>query len=148
MSSYRQIYYHIVFGTKYRQQTITESYCNILYGYIAGIIKNKNCKPLQINGGSDHIHIMSDLHPSVPLDKYIKEIKVSSSIWLKTQPAFNNFKGWAEKYAAFTVSHKDRDGVFEYLKGQKEHHRKVSFIDEFKTLLNQHGIEFDEKYLL
>ncbi|HLF34374.1 MAG TPA: IS200/IS605 family transposase [Cyclobacteriaceae bacterium] len=148
MPSYRQIYYHIVFGTKYRKQTIPESHCDTLYRYIAGIIKNKNCKPYQINGAPDHIHIMSDLHPSVALADYIKTIKVSSSIWMKTQPAFNQFEGWAEKYAAFTVSHKDRERVFEYIKRQKEHHRLVPFIDEFKNLLEQYGIEFDEKYLL
>lgn len=148
MSSYRQIYNHIVFGTKYRRQTIPDNHCEELYRYIAGIVKNKNCKPYQINGSNDHIHILSDLHPSVRLSDYIKSIKVGSSIWLKTQPAFDKFTGWADKYAAFTVSHRDRDRVIEYIKHQKEHHQKVDFPDELPTLLREQGIAFDEKYLL
>jgi REP element-mobilizing transposase RayT len=115
---------------------------------MAGIIKSNNSKPYQINGCSDHIHIMSDLHPSVSLANFMKSIKVGSSIWLKTQPDFDNFIGWADKYAAFTVSHKDRDRVIEYIKRQKEHHKKTGFLDELRTLLREQGIEFDERYLL
>ena len=148
MSSYRQIYYHIVFGTKYREHTITDDHCEDLYPYIAGIIKNHNCKPYQINGTSDHIHIISDLHPSVSLADYIKSIKVGSSIWLKTQLVFNKFTGWADKYAAFTVSHQDRYKIIEYVKRQKQHHQKVVFLDELQSLLREQGVEFDERYLL
>lgn len=89
---------------------------------------------------------MSDLHPSIALADYIKEIKVSSSIWLKTQPDFNLFKGWAEKYAAFTVSHYAKESVIEYIKHQKNHHHKVSFLDELKDLFKKHEIGFEEKY--
>ena len=148
MSSYRQIYYHIVFGTKYRKHSIPDDHCEDLYRYMAGIIKKNNCKPYQINGNSDHIHIISDLHLSVSLADYIKSIKVASSIWLKTQLAFDKFTGWAEKYAAFTVSHQDRDRIIKYIKRQKEHHKKVEFIDELQALLREHGIEIDERYLL
>jgi len=124
MASYRQIYYHIVFGTKNHRTTLTEDSCDELYKYISGIIRNKKCTLYRINGSIDHIHIMSDLHPSVALADYIKEIKVSSSIWLKTQGKFLNFDGWAEGYAAITVSHNDRNSVIEYIKNQKEHHKK------------------------
>jgi putative transposase len=80
MGTYRQIFYHIVFGTKSRRQTITKEYDEELYKYIYGIIKNKRCKLYRINGIEDHIHIMSDLHPSICLSDYVKDIKVASSI--------------------------------------------------------------------
>jgi len=148
MSSYRQVYYHIVFGTKYRKKTIPDDHSELLYKYIWGIIKNKNCNLYRINGSTDHLHILTDLHPSIALADFIKDVKVASSIWLKQQKEFKDFEAWAEGYGAFTVSHKDRDRVIEYIKQQKEHHSKVVFIDEYKKLLKEFEVEFDEKYLL
>ena len=148
MASYRQIFYHIIFGTKYRKETIDETNCTELYQYISGIIKNKNCKLYRINGVEDHIHIFSDLHPSNCLSDYIKDIKVASSIWMKASGKFPKFESWQEGYGAFTYSTKERDRIINYVKNQKEHHRKETFYDELKRLLIKNGIEFDEKYLL
>lgn len=146
--SYRQIFYQIVFGTKNREDSIAEEHCEELYKYIWGVIKNKNCKLYRINGVSDHIHIFSDLHPSLSLADYVKDIKIASSIWMKECGKFSKFKGWQDKYGAFTYSIKEKDIIIEYIKNQKEHHRHENFYDEFKRLLVENGIEFDEKYLL
>jgi len=75
--SYRQIFYQIVFGTKNRQATIEETYCEELYKYIWGMINKKKCKLYRINGVEDHIHIFSDLHPTVALADYIKDITLN-----------------------------------------------------------------------
>jgi putative transposase len=83
MGTYRQVFYQLVFGTKNRKPTISKSHDEELYRYISGIIKNKNCKLYRINGIEDHIHIMSDLHPTVCLSDYVKDIKVASSLWMK-----------------------------------------------------------------
>ena len=96
MSSYRQIFYQIVFGTKHRQPTIPETYCKELYQYISGVIKNKNCKLYRINGMQDHIHIFSDLHPTISLSDFIKDIKVASSIWMKANGNFSKFEAWQD----------------------------------------------------
>ena len=148
MGSYRQIFYQIVFATKHRQSTIDEINCRELYQYISGVIKNKNCKLYRINGMEDHIHIFSDLHPSISLSDYIKDIKVASSIWMKTCGKFPKFEAWQEGYGAFTYSIKEKDKIINYIKNQKEHHKTETFHDEFKRLLIENGIEFDEKYLL
>jgi len=148
MSTYRQIYYQIVFGTKHRKPTIAKAYDEELYKYIAGIIKNKNCKPYCINGIEDHIHIMSDLHPSVCLADYVKEIKVASSIWMKENGKFPAFEGWQDGYGAFTYSVREKDMIINYIKKQKVHHGSENFHDEYKRLLIENGIEFDEKYFL
>lgn len=148
MSSYKQIYYQIVFGTKYRKPTIAEQHCEALYKYIWGIINNKKCKLLRINGIEDHIHIFSDLHPSVALADYVKEIKVASSIWMKESGLFPDFEGWQDGYGAFTYSVREKDMIINYVKKQKEHHKKETFYDEYKRLLIENEIEFDEKYLL
>ena len=94
MGNYRQIFYQIIFGTKHRRPTIDETHCSELYQYISGIIKNKNCKLYRINGVEDHIHIFSDLHPTVSLSDYIKDIKVATSIWMKASGIFPKFEAW------------------------------------------------------
>ena len=146
--SYRQILYHIVFGTKHRQLTITEEHSKELYSYIWGIVKNKNGKLFRINGVEDHIHILSDLHPSIALADFIKDIKISSAIWMKNSGNFPNFDAWAEGYGAFTCSVKERQRIIDYIINQKEHHKTIDFLEEFKLLLAEHEIEFDERYLL
>ena len=148
MGTYRQIFYQIVFGTKYRKPTIAKEYDEELYKYISGIIKKKSCKLYRINGIEDHIHIISDLHPSVCLSDYVKDIKVASSLWMKESGKFPEFEGWQDGYGAFTYSIREKDMIINYIKNQKEHHRSEIFYDEFKRLLIENNIEFDEKYLL
>ncbi len=148
MSSYKQIYYQIVFGTKYRKPTISETHCEELYKYISGIIKNNKCHLYRVNGIEDHIHIFSDLHPSISLADYIKDIKVASSLWMKESGKFPDFIGWQNGYGAFTYSVREKDMIINYVKKQKEHHKKETFYDEYKRLMIENEIEFDEKFLL
>ena len=144
MSTYKQIFYQIIFGTKNRKPTIAKAFEEELYKYISGIIKNKNCKLYRINGIENHIHIMSDLHPSVCLSDYIKDIKVASNLWMKGSGKFPIFEGWQDGYGAFTYSIKEKETIINYIKNQKEHHKSESYYDEFKRLLIENEIEFDE----
>ena len=61
---------------------------------------------------------------------------------------FTKFSGWQDGYGAFTYSVKEKNVIINYIKNQKEHHKSESFYDEYKRLLIENGIEFDEKYLL
>lgn len=146
--SYRQIFYHLIFGTKHRKATIAEENCEQLYKYIWGVVRNKRCKLYRINGAEDHIHILSDLHPSISLANYIKDIKIASNRWMKESGLFPGFEEWQDGYGAFTCSIKEKDTIINYIKNQKEHHKKETFRDEFRRLLMENDIEFNEKYLL
>jgi REP element-mobilizing transposase RayT len=148
MSGYHQILYHIVFSTKNRIPALLEAESAELYKYIWGIIKNNNCHLYRINGIENHIHIICDLHPSCKLSDLIKDIKVASSLWIKSSGKYPKFAGWADGYAAITLSIKEKDVVINYVKNQREHHKKLSFIDEYKEFLLSNGIKFDEKYIL
>ena len=148
MSTYRQIFYQIVFSTKYRYPTILEKNEQELYKYIWGIINNHKCKLYRINSMPDHIHIFSDLHPSVSLADYVKTIKVASSIWMKESDLFPEFTFWQEGYGAFTYSIREKDMIINYIKNQKRHHKSEVYIEEYKRLLRENDIDFDEKYLL
>ncbi|MFN4365921.1 IS200/IS605 family transposase [Chryseobacterium hispalense] len=147
MSTFRQIYYQIVFSTKYRKPVLSIEHEDELYKYIWGIVKNKNCKLYRINGMPDHIHLFTDLHPSVSLSSFVKDIKVSSNLWIKQSGLFPEFEEWQSGYGAFTYSEREKDIIVNYIKNQKEHHKTESFEDEYKNLLKSHGVEFDEKYL-
>jgi len=148
MSTYTQILYQIVFGTKNREQTLTKNNRNELFKYIWGILKNKSCHLYRINGVEDHIHIVTHLHPTIALSTLVKDIKISSSLYIKEQHLFNNFTNWQDGYSAFTYSIQEKDRLIENVKNQEEHHKTKSFTEEYIDLLNEHGIEFDEKYLL
>lgn len=148
MSTYTQILYQIVFGTKYREKVLLKDGRDELFKYITDLIKNKNCHLYIINGVEDHIHIVTHLHPTVSLSSLVKDIKLASSIYIKENNLFKDFINWQEGYGAFTYSIKEKDRLIEYVKNQEEHHRKKSFREEYVKLLDEHGIEFDEKYLL
>ena len=147
MSTYTQIYYHIVFSTKDRVPCLTADKREDLYRYIWGILKNKKSHLYRINGVEDHIHILTSLHPTMSLANLVKEIKISTSKWNKENAVFPAFRHWQDGYGAFTVSHGDKDGVIEYIKGQEDHHGRTSFRVELRELLATFGVEFDEQYL-
>jgi putative transposase len=146
MSSYRQVLYHIIFRTKDGKATLPLEHAKELYAYMLGIIKNKNCFLYRINGMEDHIHMLSDLHPNIALADYMRDIKTASSLWLKQHEKFRTFEGWADGYAALTYTWRDKDMIVNYIKNQQEHHKKETFEDEYKRLLEEHGINIDYKY--
>ena len=148
MSTYTQIIYQIVFGTKRREPTLTKNNREDLYKYISGILESKKCHLYRIGGVEDHIHILTHLHPSVALGNLVKDIKMASTDFIKKEKLFMNFRGWQEGYGAFTYSIKRKDILIEYIKNQEEHHRKKTFKEEYISLLEEHQVEFKEEYLL
>lgn len=124
MSSYRQLLYHLVFRTKNSQPTIKQENAGELNAYITGIIKHKNSHLYRINGIENHLHILTDIHPSIALADFMREIKVSTSIWMKNGNYFPSFNGWAEGYGAFTCKYTDLERLIDYIKNQQEHHKK------------------------
>ena len=96
----------------------------------------------------EHIHILTDLHPSIALADFIRDIKTASSIWLKDSDYFPNFTGWADGYAALTYSYWDKDKLINYIKNQQKHHNNETFEKEYRRLLEEHNIKIDERYFL
>jgi len=148
MSTYTQILYQLVFSTKDRKKTLSAEKRTDLYKYIWGILKNKKCHTYRINGIENHLHIIFTLHPTVSLSSLIKDIKLSSSEYIKINSLFKHFDGWQDGYGAFTYSIKEKNRLIEYVKNQENHHKLKTFKEEFIELLDAHNIDFDEKYLL
>jgi REP element-mobilizing transposase RayT len=148
MSTYTAIHYHIVFSTKDRTPALRRDRREDLFRYIWGIVNNRRGHLYRINGVEDHIHILTSLHPTVALADFVKEIKTGSTLWIKNNSLFKNFSHWQDGYAAITCSKRDLDGLIEYIKAQEEHHRRTTFAEEYRKLLIEAGIEFDERYML
>jgi putative transposase len=146
MSSYRLLFYHIVFRTKNSLPTIRQDNVVQLYAYITGIIKHKNSHPYRINGTEDHLHLLTDIHPSFAIADFMRDLKTASSLWMKNSGFFPSFNGWADGYGAFTCSYFDLGRLIDYIKRQQEHHRKVTFEREYRSLLLESGVKIDERY--
>ena len=148
MATFTQIYYPIDFSTKNRECVLQANKRDDLFRYTWGILKNKDCHLYRIGGVEDHVHILTELRPTIALADLVKDIKTSTSSWIKQNNVFPDFDHWQDGYGAFPVSHSDKDAVIEYIKGQEEHHKQVSFKDELRELLIKHGVTFDEEYLV
>ena len=120
-----------------------------LYAYIMGICSSLNAKLIRIGGMPDHIHMLVSVPPSLAVAEFVRRIKFSTGTWLKDRKnQFPNFDGWGEGYAAFSYSLKDIPHVKSYIKNQKEHHRKVTFAEEYKRWLLENGVsEADLRYI-
>lgn len=146
--SYTQLLYHIIFRTKGNKKTINQEHEKELFAYIFGYIKNKKSILYRINGTENHIHMLIDLHPIHSLSGFMRDLKEASSKWLKQNPNFPTFEFWAEGYGAFTYSIKEKETIINYIKNQKEHHKTVSFEEEYRAFLEDNGIAIDERYFL
>ncbi|MCX6800078.1 MAG: IS200/IS605 family transposase [Candidatus Falkowbacteria bacterium] len=148
MASYRQILYHLTFHTRKNENVLHNSENAELFKYIWGVMKNKNCRLFRINGIENHVHIVCDLHPSIALADLVKDIKVSSSKWIKEKHIYPKFSNWSESYGAFTLSIREKDAIIKYVINQQEHHKKEKSYDEYIRLLNENGVCFEAKYLM
>jgi putative transposase len=147
MSTYTAIAYHIVFSTKDRAPVLHSGGRPDLFRYMTGIIRNRQGHLYRINGVQDHLHMLTSVHPTVTLADVIKDLKTGSTRWIKQNGIFKGFSYWQEGYGAFTCSYNDLDGLIEYIKSQEEHHRRTSFEEEYRKLLREAGIDFEERHL-
>lgn len=147
MGRHTSIIYQIVYSTKYRTPCLDKEIRPELFKYIWGILKNKKCHLYRMNGVEDHLHIVMDLHPTIALSNLIKDIKLASSKMIKEKNLIKNFLGWQIGYGACTYSINEKENLIEYVKNQEEHHKKITFREEYISLLNEYEIEYDERYL-
>ncbi len=145
--SYVSAYFHCVFSTKDRRPLITPELRARLWPFMGGIARQNDLKAVEIGGTEDHVHILLSVPASVPIAKAMQLIKGGASKWVhETFPELRVFR-WQEEYGAFSVSVSQLDVVTRYIRGQAEHHRKLTFREEFLALLKRHRISYDPKYL-
>jgi REP element-mobilizing transposase RayT len=146
-NTYTQLMYHVVFSTKNRLSAIQKDRREHLYRYIWGIHDQLKCHLYRIGGVEDHVHLLVSIHPTVSVSKFVETIKTGSTNWIRRESIFANWPGWQDGYGVFTHSLADKDRLIEYIKNQEEHHRTVSWLEEFQTLLEQAGVKYDPKFI-
>jgi putative transposase len=145
--SLAKVLVHLVFSVKNRRPLLREHVHDELRAYLAGILRNHESPALEIGVVEDHVHILFRLSRNLAIATIVEQVKKSSSKWIKTQgPAFATF-AWQNGYGAFSVSQSTASSTRRYIAAQREHHRRVSFQDEFRRFLEKYQVEHDERYL-
>ena len=136
--------FHVVINTYRRQMTIPDETSEHMYRYIWSIIKSRNCRLYRINGTGNHIHMLIELSPTLALSDLIRDIKQGSSKWAKQQVYFPQFSGWGKEYGAFSVGQREKDVVVNYIINQREHHKSRPFEDEYRSIIEECGLEWND----
>ncbi len=146
-NTYTQLHIQFVFAVKYRAAIIQPEWKDELHKYITGIFQENNHKMLQINSMPDHIHAFIGMRPHQSISGLMQNIKAESSKWIKDQ-GFCSFPfAWQEGYGAFSYAKSQVNDVIRYVQNQEIHHRKETFLDEYRKMLTLFGIEWDERYI-
>ena len=146
-NTYTQIHIHAVFAVQNRACVINNTWQDELYMYISGIVRKNNHKLLIINGMPDHIHMLFGLRPAQSLSDLMQDIKGSSSTWINEKGFVQGEFSWQGGYGAFSYAKSDLVRVIRYIENQQQHHKKKKFIDEYKSLLQEFEIDYDDKYI-
>lgn len=146
-NTYTELHVQLVFAVKFRQALILPEWEVELHKYITGIVQNRGHQVLAINGMPDHMHVLLGWRPDQSISSLMMDVKGCSSSWINDQKMTKVKFRWQEGYGAFSYTRKELPRVKNYVLNQKEHHRKTTFVHEYRELLIEHGVKFDEKYI-
>lgn len=145
--SLSSILIHLVFSTKNREPFITPEIESELHPYMAKIFRGLKSPSITIGGPSDHIHILFSLARVITIADLVEEVKTNTSKWIKTKgPEFKNFH-WQNGYGAFSIGQSSVAALKRYIQGQKEHHRRITFKNEYRKFLKAYKIDYDERFV-
>lgn len=137
---------HFIFSTKGREGWLRDEWATRLYDYVGGIVNAERCRLLAAGGMPDHVHLLVSVGRTIAVADLMRLVKASSSKWIHETFPGQPF-AWQNGYGAFTVGHKQIDVVRGYIARQAEHHAGRSYQDEYRALLGEHGLGWDERYV-
>ena len=140
-------YMHIIFSTKNRKPFIHNPIKEELFSYIGGIFKNLECNPLIVGGYKDHVHVLCSLSRKIALMKLVEELKTHSSKWIKRKGYKYETFYWQNGYGGFSIHTNQVETVRSYILNQKQHHKSISFMEEYLKFLKEYHVEYDERYV-
>lgn len=146
-NTYTQVHIQAVFAVQNRQSLISDVWKDELYKYITGILQNNGHKMLQINGMTDHIHLLFGMRPMQSLSNLMQQIKQDSSKWVNQQRLVNGRFSWQAGYGAFSYSRSQLPAVIAYIQNQDKHHKKKTFREEYLEFLEKWEVDYDEEYI-
>jgi putative transposase len=145
-STHTCLHVHLVFGTHARYPFLEPGFREHVHAYLGGILRNMEVVPLAIDGVDDHVHLLAGFKPRHSIAEVLRVLKSDSCRWIHTQPRRSKF-AWQEGYGAFAVCRSEIEAVSRYIRGQREHHRRQTFQEEYRALLQREGVAFDERFL-
>lgn len=146
-NTYTQLYIHCVFAVKYRAALLDTAWDERLRLYITAIVQNHGHKMLAINNVADHLHLFVGLNPSQSISDMLAHIKRDSSEWINREKLTTSKFQWQDGYGAFSHSASQIDKVVRYVHNQQEHHKKVTFLDEYLKMLKNFNVQYDARYI-
>ena len=146
-NTYTQIHIHAVFAVKFRASVILPSWKVRLHKYITGIVQNNTHKMLSINSMPDHLHLFFGFRPTQSLSDLMRMVKGESSEWINNQKLTPSLFRWQEGYGAFSYARSQVSTVCRYIENQEAHHRRKTFLGEYKDFLRKFEVEYDERYI-
>jgi REP element-mobilizing transposase RayT len=146
-NTYTQIHIHAVFSVQNRISLINQTWRDRLHQYIASIIQNHGHKVLSIGGMPDHIHVLFGFRPTQSLSDLMQNMKRNSSEWINQEKFVHGRFSWQEGYGAFSYSKSQIPQVANYIERQEEHHKKRTFLEEYRKILTDFGLDYDERYI-
>lgn len=146
-NTYSNVALHLVFAVKHRQALVHPKFREELQKYISGIFRKHSQKVLAIYCMPDHAHILFSYRPSIAISELVMQVKVASTTWIKDKGWISKPFHWQNGYGIFSCDPKRLDGIVHYIMNQENHHRAKKFIDEYREILKDLEIEFDEKYI-
>lgn len=145
-NTFTSINVHIIFHIKCTGIKILNKDLERTFAYIGGAINGIGGIPIEIGGITDHIHILASLPKNLSLSDFVRTVKSESSRWIKTIDKYYKKFSWQEGYGAFSVSSSSVVKTINYIRNQNEHHKAMTFREEYKSFLEAYGIKYDEKY--
>ena len=145
--SLSKLFVHIIFHIGDKSCIIRAQEKKELFAYMGSIIKDNESIPILINGVEDHVHVLCIMSKNIALAKLVEEIKRHSSRWIKTKDIHYIRFAWQGGYGGFSVSPSLHDKTKHYIENQEEHHKKMTFKEEYILFLNEYGIDYNENYL-
>ena len=146
-NTYTQIHMQCVFAVKYRASVINKNWQDRLHKYIIAIINNNGHKLLSINSMPNHLHLFFGMRPNQSLSDLMRLVKGDSSEWINNEKLTAGKFRWQEGYGAFSYSKSHVDNVVKYILNQEEHHRKKTFLEEYKLMLQKFEVDYEEQYI-
>lgn len=143
--SFNKIWIHAIWATKERTPLIHSSVEQKLFHFISEQLRELGCPVRIVNGMPDHIHCLFLLSRQKSIAEVIKQIKGSSSHFVNKDNLIPEKFSWQTGYAAYSVSESVVEKVFVYIKNQKAHHQKQTFLQEHNAFLKLYGLNGDEK---
>jgi putative transposase len=145
--SLSEILVHIVFSTKDREASIPGEVHAPLHAFLAGVCRNAGCEGLRVGGVADHVHLAVRISRTITVAALIEELKTASSKWIKTQCTGMKGFHWQRGYGAFSIGYSQLPALLRYVDSQPQRHRRITFQEEYRALLQRYGIAFDERYV-